>query len=151
MDDLLDLNWTETKQPVIQKKKEEKPKDAFASLLPSSSRQPDISKLSLAEQQQRMRANNSSSNQSSPWLTPLQASTPVQSLASTPQHSSTPLRTLTPSNVRSSPTSNYSTPPLQQQQKTQANSQSSPSFGDLLDPFGGKKASQDKHTPLNQL
>ncbi|KAI8890223.1 hypothetical protein K501DRAFT_328607 [Backusella circina FSU 941] len=148
MDDLLDLNWTETKKPVIQKKKEEKPKDAFADLLPSSPRQQlDISKLSLSEQQQRMRnGNTSSSTQSSPWLTPLQASTPVQSSVSTPQQSSTPLRTLTPNNVQSS--SNYSTPPLQQQQQK---TQSSSSFGDLLDPFGSKKASQDKNTPLNQL
>lgn len=134
MDDLLDLNWSSpapsnVKQPV---RKTQKPKDAFADLLNSTSKPVDTSKLSLAEQQQMQQSNNSSNMSNSPWLTPIKASTPVNS-----NPTPSPLRSISPSTFT----------------ETIQSSTTTSSFEDLLNPFGNsnKKANHDKNTPLNQL
>jgi hypothetical protein len=137
MDDLLDLNWSAPsssntiKQPVPTS---QKPKDAFASLLSTTPKPVDISKLSLIERQ-RMQQQKASSTSSSPWLTPTQATTPVSSTANT---------------ARSSPTASHlkavhSNKPLA--------TATTSSFEDLFNPFGSnnKKLDEDRNTPLNQL
>ncbi|KAL9539078.1 hypothetical protein MBANPS3_010478 [Mucor bainieri] len=144
MDDLLDLSWsapassTPKQQPPQQP---QKPKDAFADLLSSSTSRPkpvDVSKLSLVErqklQQQQQQQQQPSSSTSSPWLTPTRATTP-----------------LSPSN----PTSRY-TPPssslLEAKQAPSASNTNASSFENLLDPFGSsKRQADDRSTPLNQL
>jgi hypothetical protein len=138
MDDLLDLNWSApasstVKQPVP---KAPLPKDAFADLLNTPPKPVDSSKLSMVEQQRMQQQRQQSSTPSSPWLTPIQATTPS---SSTPKYNSS----ATPPSTASFLETKHST----------SNTTSS-SFEDLLNPFGSnnsKKLNQDRNTPLNQL
>lgn len=139
MDDLLDLSWSAPSSSAVKQQppqKPQKPKDAFADLLSSSTtpKPVDISQLSLVERQKLQQQQQQPSNTSSPWLTPTQATTP-----------------LSPSNH----TSRY-TPPssstLEAKQAPSANNTNTSSFENLLDPFGSsKRQTDDRSTPLNQL
>ncbi|KAK4514482.1 uncharacterized protein ATC70_002079 [Mucor velutinosus] len=139
MDDLLDLSWSAPSSSTVKQQppqKPEKPKDAFADLLSSStaSKPVDISKLSLVERQKLQQQQQQPSNTSSPWLTPTQGTTP-----------------LSPSNH----TSGYIPPSsstLEAKQTPSANNTNASSFENLLDPFGSsKRQTDDRSTPLNQL
>lgn len=131
MDDLLDLNWSSPSSSSVKPSAPipQKPRDAFADLLNTTPKPVDTSKLSLVEQQRMQKSNASNS----PWLTPIQASTPLTS-AST---SSTP---------------RYATPPPSSFLETKPSSNTT-SFEDLLSPFGNSsiKTPNDRNTPLNQL
>ncbi|GAN10180.1 UBA/TS-N domain-containing protein [Mucor ambiguus] len=139
MDDLLDLSWSAPASSTVKpqpSQQPQKPKDAFADLLSSSTtpKPVDISKLSLVERQKLQQQQQQPSNTSSPWLTPTQATTP-----------------LSPSNH----TSRY-TPPssstLEAKQAPSASDTNTSSFENLLDPFGSsKRQTDDRSTPLNQL
>ncbi|CEP18967.1 hypothetical protein [Parasitella parasitica] len=144
MDDLLDLSWSEpprssssstfTAQKSSQTKPE-KPKDAFADLLATTPKPVDISKLSLIERQKLQQQQQQPSNTSSPWLTPIQATTPI----SPPNNTSR----LTPPPALTSPAIN----------KAPISNTNSSSFENLLSSFGSNNRNQDagKSTPLNQL
>lgn len=138
MDDLLDLSWSAPSTAVKQQpsQKPEKPKDAFADLLSSSTapKPVDVSKLSLIERQKLQQQQQQPSNSSSPWLTPTQATTP-----------------LSPSNNTSRYTPSSSSI-LEAKQAPSTSNTNSSSFENLLDPFGSsKRQTDDRSTPLNQL
>jgi hypothetical protein len=146
MDDLLDLNWSSPTSSTAQKHtpQPQKPRDAFSDLLNTNTapKPVDISKLSLLEQQrmkQQQQQQQPSSASGSPWLTPIQATTPNSSTTPKYSPSATPPPPVAPTTSFLGQTSTTST--------------TSSSFEDLLNPFGAnsKKVNQDRSTPLNQL
>lgn len=156
MDDLLDLSWSAPKAPSVNQpsKKAQEPRDAFAGLLNTSPKPVDKSKLSLIEQQrlQQQQQRERSTSNSSPWLTPTQASTPpltttplsATPISSSPSYSSVPISAVKANNNNTSSllTSNQPSKPA-----------ATSSFEDLLNPFGSnsKRSEQGRNTPLNQL
>lgn len=141
MDDLLDLSWSApSASPSRQQQppqKADKPKDAFADLLSSSTtpKPVDISQLSLVERQKLQQQQQQPSNTSSPWLTPTQATTPLSPSNRTPRYT---------------PPSSSST--LEAKPAPKASNTNASSFENLLDPFGSsKRQTDDRSTPLNQL
>ncbi|RCH80292.1 hypothetical protein CU098_002022, partial [Rhizopus stolonifer] len=138
MDDLLDLNWSAPSSSPKPTPPSSKPKDAFADLL-STNKPAEAPKLSLLEQQKCQQ-------NTSPWLTPIQANTSIPTQTNIPSQANTPVRANTPTSrttLSDAPSPSLST--------LEVNKTTTSSFEDLLDPFGNKKPTQEKNTSLNQI
>ncbi|KAI8388876.1 uncharacterized protein BYT42DRAFT_511511 [Radiomyces spectabilis] len=154
MDDLLDLNWSQpsARPPTNNGQPSQKPKkqDAFADLLnlSSSRKEPDLSKLTLAEQQRLQTQSPSRTGSTtllqpdSAWLTPTQTTSPT--LSASP---STPAKK--PLGQPSSPSSR--TAHLTTSSNKPINKPNDQPFEQLLDPFSKQQTRNDTNVPLNAM
>lgn len=151
MDDLLDLNWDDSKakqNKPTSSAANEKPKDAFADLLSTSTKKTvDVSKLSLLERQKLQQQQQS----------PVSWNTTPQSTA-TPRTSTTPLSPSTTPLTSTPPPSKTTTSTTPKSNTflnvNTSNPKQSSSFDNLLDSFNinsSKNNTSDRSTPLNQL